>query len=249
MLDTSKLKFQKFIDNRTKVVPGFTVGQSGPLKIATDTETGQKYLVKYKYAHNAANEYVAFWLAEQLGIPAPRAYLLSPQGEFKHAVAIEYIEGFKKVDKDIVGKHPEDFCGQLVLSILIDPDDSTQMSYANGHIYSYDYSEGFEIIDYTLIDACLRGENAFVSLGRDRLDSFKRHLSYQDFDNPDIAASVGLEPKALQQGMIRIAKRVQDITEAEICKMSDEIDKVYPCTYGVYYEKCIQAMQQHMSRV
>ena len=249
MLDTSKLKFQKFIDNRTKVVPGFTVGQSGPLKIATDTETGQKYLVKYKYAHNAANEYVAFWLAEQLGIPAPRAYLLSPQGEFKHAVAIEYIEGFKKVDKDIVGKHPEDFCGQLVLSILIDPDDSTQLSCANGHIYSYDYSECFEITSDSLLKACLRSEDEFVRVGADCLDSYRAHLSYNDFDYPDIATSVGLEPKALQQGMIKIAKRVLDITEAEICKMSDEIDEVYPCTYGVYYEKCIQAMQQHMSRV
>ena len=122
------------------------------------------------------------------------------------------------------------------------------MSYANGHIYSYDYSEGFEITNDSLLKACLRSEDEFVRVGADCLDSYRAHLSYNDFDHPDIAASVGLEPKALQQGMIRIAKRVQDITEAEICKMSDEIDEVYPCTYGVYYEKCIQAMQEHMSQ-
>ena len=248
MLDTSKLTFQDYIDNRTKIIPGFTVGRSGPLKVAADTETGQRYLVKYKHAYNAANEYVAFWLAEQLGIPAPHAFLLSPQGAFQHAVAIEYIDGFTKVDKDIVVALQDDFCGQLALSALTFPDDSTQMSFANGHIYSYDYSECFEITSDSLLRACLQGEDDFVRVGADYLNSYKTNLSYNDFNYPDVAASVGLEPKSLQQGMIRIAKRVQDITEAEICKMSDEIDKVYPCTYGVYYEKCIQAMQEHMSQ-
>ena len=222
MLDTSKLTFQDYTDNRTKIVPGFTVGRSGPLKLATDTEAGQKYLVKYKFAYNAANEYVAYWLAEQLGIPAPHAFILSPQGEFQHAVAIEYIEGFTKVNKEIVGSLQDDFCGQLVLSALTFPDDSTQLSCANGHIYSYDYSECFEITSDSLLKACLRSEDEFVRVGADCLDSYRAHLSYNDFDYPDIATSVGLEPKERQQGMITIAKRVQDITEVEICTLSEE---------------------------
>ena len=93
MLDSSAFTYESFIDNRIKSRPGFTVGTSGQLLLATHKDDGKKYLVKHTYPHNAANEYVECWLAEKLDTPAPRAYLLSPNKVFKskYAVAIQYV--------------------------------------------------------------------------------------------------------------------------------------------------------------
>ena len=83
MLDSSFFTYEPFIDNRVKSRPGFTVGTSGQLLLATRKEDGKRYLVKHTYPHNAANEYVSCWLAEKLGVPAPRAFLFSPNEAFQ----------------------------------------------------------------------------------------------------------------------------------------------------------------------
>ena len=100
MFDSSEFSYEPYKDNRVVHRPGFTVGRSGRLLLATHQRTGKKYLVKHTYPHNAANEYVACWLAERMGASAPKAYLLTPNDAFetKYAVAIEYVDGFRRFD-------------------------------------------------------------------------------------------------------------------------------------------------------
>ena len=134
------------MDNRVKTRLGFTVGTSGQLLLATGKEDGHKYLVKHEYPHNAANEYFACWMAEKLGIPAPRAWLLSPNAAFnsKYAVAIEFIEGLTGFDKMSVPEElQEELIGQFAFHALIGSADIMQLNAADGHIYSYDFSEAF----------------------------------------------------------------------------------------------------------
>ena len=113
MLDSSAFTYEPYIDNRVKSRPGFSVGTSGQLLLATHKDNGKKYLVKHTYPHNAANEYVACWLAEKLYVPVPRAYLLSPNKVFKskYAAAIEFIEGFTNFNKAAVS---EELQGDLI---------------------------------------------------------------------------------------------------------------------------------------
>lgn len=70
--------------------------------LGTDKETGNRYIIKHTYPHNAANEYVCCALAKKLKIAAPEAYLLSPNERFstKYAVAIEYLDGIKEIEKE-----------------------------------------------------------------------------------------------------------------------------------------------------
>ena len=92
MLDSLTITIAPFKDNRTKRDPKF-VGMSGKLLLGTDAN-GKKYLIKHTYAHNAANEFTACWLAEKMGIFAPKAYLLTNDRRFAspYAVAIEFFD-------------------------------------------------------------------------------------------------------------------------------------------------------------
>ena len=106
LLDSNALSYRPFIDNRTKKDPLF-VGSSGALLIGK-AKGGKQYIIKHTYPHNAANEFTACWLAEKLGVFAPKAYLLSENKTFAspYAVAIEYIEGFERFEKDAVPNKP-----------------------------------------------------------------------------------------------------------------------------------------------
>ena len=91
MLDSREFTFTAYQDNRTLQHEDFVTGLSGPLLLAVHNKTGEKYIVKHTYGHNAANEYVACWLADKIGVPAPKAFLLSRSNLFasKYAVSID----------------------------------------------------------------------------------------------------------------------------------------------------------------
>jgi len=99
MIDSNILTYQPYIDTRATADKEFTSGFSGELLLA-EAMDGKRYLVKHTFPHNAANEYVACWLAEKMNILCPKAYLLSHNKRFnsEYAVAIEYIDGFETFD-------------------------------------------------------------------------------------------------------------------------------------------------------
>lgn len=252
MLDSSNLLFEDYLDARVKNRPGFTVGRSGVLKLAVEKETGAKYIVKHTYPHNAANEYVAMWLADKMRLPAPSAFLLSPceQLNSNYAVAIEYIEGMKGFDKANVPEQlHNELIGHFILNWMISTDDSLQLGCANNHIYSYDFSEGFCVTNNSMLRSCMQGEDACVESLIRHMQEFKQHLSFIDFDIPELAREFHISPEKQKEVMISTAKRILDITEDEIAEMSDELDLMYPVGYDVYYEKCIEAMKEKMKGV
>ena len=154
MFDASAFSYQHFIDSRTKTNKGFKEGFSGPLKLATDPSSGKKYIIKYACQHNAANEYTACWLADKIGAPAPHAHLMYPDSRLNalYPVAIEFIEGFTTFDKAAVPESmQDDLMAQFALNAVIGTDDRLQLNSANGHIYSYDFSEAFCISDNLLL--------------------------------------------------------------------------------------------------
>ena len=75
MIDSSMPTFKPYLDNRVKTQSGFVEGPSGLLLLATD-KAGRKFIVKYAHFHNAANKFVAYWIAYKTGAPAPHVRLL-----------------------------------------------------------------------------------------------------------------------------------------------------------------------------
>lgn len=113
MLDSYKLSYTSYKDPRAESVENFEEGFSGPMLLGTDKETGKKYIIKHTYPHNAANEYVCCTLANMIGVAAPRTFLLSPNAAFsaKYAVAIEYLDGMKKVEREnLTNQMKTDIC-------------------------------------------------------------------------------------------------------------------------------------------
>lgn len=113
MLDSSKLEYTNYKDPRVGACAGFTEGFSGPLLFGTDKETGKEYIVKHRYPHNAASEYVGCALAGILGVSSPKAHLLSANRKFgcPYAVAIEYMRDLKSIDRSVLTETmKEDIC-------------------------------------------------------------------------------------------------------------------------------------------
>ena len=83
---------------------------------------------------------------------------------------------------------------------------------------------------------------AFFAIYRLIADATPKYVS-------DIAKILGLDPGKLKTGMRTVAKRVLDITDEEIEEMSDELMQIYPVAYGIYYEECIRAIQDHVRKL
>ncbi len=245
MIDSTEFQYEPYRDSRVVHRPGFTVGASGPLLLATHKTTGKRFLVKHTYPHNAANEYVACWLAERIGSPAPKAYLLSPNKAFasQFAVAIEYLDGFRSFKTDDLSEEmKKELIAQFALCLLLRLDDAIQLSRTDKHIYSYDFSEGFNIVDMRLI---LRaGEDAMAEFLRTPLQQFKRSTENEDFNVPGLAREFNLDTEEMRKGIIATVKRAALITDKELDKLSDELMEMYPAAIAVYYEECIRAIRE-----
>lgn len=249
MLNAKDFTYKAYLDKRAESHPGFIEGMSGPLLLATHKKTGEKYIIKHTYRHNAANEYVACWLAGKLGVLTPQAFLVSGGGPFstKQVAAISFIEEFTSIDRNNLSEIQQDeLIGQLTLSTLIGSDDKLQLGAAGGHLYSFDFSESFYVSDELLFKVFLFDENQAIDMVGQRASSFKNYLHFRDFDMPDVAKTFGITSEKLKAGMTETAKRVLDISEADIDEMSDELMEMYPVGYAVYYETCIHAIQEHV---
>ena len=248
LLDSSKLSYKPYVDNRTKKDPSF-VGSSGQLLVGTGKD-GQKYIIKHIYPHNAANEFTACWLAEKLGVYTPKAFLLTPNKKFRspYAVAIEYIEGFELFAKD-AAPNKADLISQFALNALIYTDDILQLNRVGNRVISYDFSESF-----CMTSPAMRSAIRMLDLNEEKgidqiaqiLNDYRYHLSFQKFDVPGLAKEFYLDPEEMRLGMITTAKRVLEITEDDITELSDELSELYPVAIAVFYEECIHAMQQHI---
>lgn len=248
MLDSLTITIAPFKDNRTKRDPKF-VGMSGKLLLGTDTN-GKKYLIKHTYAHNAANEFTACWLAEKMGIFAPKAYLLTNDRRFAspYAVAIEFFDSLENFSKDDV-PNKDGLVDQFALCALIDTGDTVQLGRVGDRIISYDFSEGFCISDFRMkyIMRMLKYDaDAGMSCVRESFQTFINHVSLQDFDVPGLAETYGLDTTEFREGMIRTAKRVAAISDQDLDALTDELSEMYPMDIAVFYEMCIRAMQKHM---
>ena len=250
VLNSEEFTYNLYRDNRIQNRPGFTVGMSGPLLMATHKSTGNKFLVKHTYPHNAANEYTACWLAERIGAPTPKAYLLSPNRAFatKYAVAIEFLDGLRSFKKDDVPEELKpDFMSQFALCLLLRLDDAIQLSCTDRHIYSYDFSEGFNIVDMRLI---LRArEDTMVDFLRRPLQQFKRFTEKEDFNIPGLAREFHIAPEEIRSGMIATVKCAATITDEELDALSDELMEMYPMAIAVYYEECIRAIRDRATKL
>lgn len=244
MLDSSEFIYEPYTDRRIVNRQGFIVGMSGPLLLAVHKETGKKYLIKHTYPHNAANEYVACWLAERLSVPAPKAYLLSPNKTFstKYAVAIEYIEGFRGFQKDDVPDNLKtDLVTQFALCLVLRLDDMIQMSRTDNHIYSYDFSEAFNVVDLKSIVSM--DDYAAVDRMRPQLKQFKRFTETEDFYVPGLAKEFHFEPERLRDGMISTIKRATEIADEDLDSLTDELMEMYSAAIAIYYEECIKSIR------
>lgn len=251
MLDSSLFSYRFYADDHVINGTDLFVDTSGRLLIAADKESGKKYLVRHTYPHNAANAYVACWLAEKLGVPAPKAWLLSPNAVFasKYAVAMEFIEGFTGFENAALPEELKtELIGQLAFHTLIASAERMQLRLSGGHIYAYDFPEAFYFDNDMVFTILLHNKNAGREMMKHKLDAFRRYIGNQSFDIPKLAGNFQLDRDERKAGMVAAAKKVLDITDNEIRAMADELMEGYPAVIAAYYEECIRFLQNWMKR-
>ena len=245
MLNSNDFLYEPYQDARVVNRPGFTEGFSGSLLLATNKVSGKKYIVKHTYPHNAANEFVACWLAKRLTVPTASAFLLSENPNFKSsfAVAIEYIDGLYGFAKDNVPTDlREDLIKQFALCLVLRLDDMIQLSRTEGHIYSYDFSEAFGMTEMRRILNALN-EDRRADMIIPILNNYRRSIQMETFDVPGLAAEFHLDRNQLKTGMMATIENIMNITDTDLDDMTNELMEMYPVSIAVFYEECIRAIQ------
>lgn len=246
MLDSNKLRYSPFHDSRKDTKPGFHQGDSGTLLLATDS-CGKMYLVKHTYSHNAANEYVASWLASQIGILAPHVELLTPNKKFNspYAAAIEYFDNFTP-PVETSPFYKSDIISLFALNLLINQDDNIQYGQHGNRIISIDFSECF-CMTHEIMQGLLKNpdpNSRSFSIWKNYITwSFKSYLSNSCFTQSVPVNLLHMSSSEIKSEMIAVAKRVIDISDFEIDTMVHELCNLYPYDIATHYSSCIHAMQ------
>lgn len=249
MLDSNKLSYTAYNDYRKESVKDFEDGSSGPLLLGTNKETGQKYLVKHTYPHNAANEFVCCTLANKIGVAAPRAYLLSPNKAFssKYAVAIEFLDDLKVVNKEkLTPQKKEDLCRACAFQSAFAQSDKISFSEWADRIVTYDFSETFTMDGMSFLLNLLKTmpEAAQEFLGR-YLHAFKERMA-KEFDFATfLEAEFDIEPDTTLDIINDMKKRLSGITDSDIDEICNELDLMYPPEISLYYEFAIQTVRDY----
>lgn len=251
MLDSRKLHYSPFFDKRSEK-QSFHYGSSGPLLLAT-SPLGQKYVIKHTYPHNAANEYVASWLATQIGVLAPRAELLTPNSHFcsDYAVAIEYFDSLTIPDNEVIANCKSDLIALYALNVLVEQEDIIQYYQSGKRIVPVDFSECF-YLDYDIMPRLLKlsaaKDELFYYWSKNCLRLFEHRIATEKFCLPETAKELHIDSTEMTAGMIKVAKRVLKIKDSDIDDMTDELCNLYPYEIAFYYDLYIHAMQDSMKK-
>lgn len=227
MLDSRKLRYSPFFDKRSEKQP-FHHGSSGPLLLAT-SPLGKKYIIKHAYPHNAANEYVASWLATQIGVFAPRAELLTPNSHFcsNYAVAIEYFDNFTAPDNEAIVNCKPDLFALYALNALVEQEDIIQYCQSGKRIVPFDFSECF-YLDYDIMPRLLKlsaaKDELFYYWSKNCLRLFEHRIATEKFCLPETAKELHIDSAEMATGMINVAKRVLKIKDSDIDDLTDELN-------------------------
>lgn len=251
MIDSSKLKYKKFKDPRHETVKGFTEGFSGQLLLATGSD-GKKYIVKHEEMMDAGNEFVALFIGNKMGLAVPEAHILSPDKRLRspYAVAIEYLEDLKLlgpykelsiIDKRVV-------CAQFALSFMLDNSDIVQLRRRHDRIVQLDFADAFEMNGMFL--------NMFYATGhvdeaKKMIDNystaFARHLDELDFGISILSKELDMELADVSDVMLKIAKKVLEITEEDIDYVRKELLNIYPEEIAEHYINSIRLLQEKVA--
>lgn len=241
MIDSTTLTYELFHDPREGSNPEFDEGCSGEKYIATD-KSGKKYLVKHVNYTDAGNEFLGCWLAEKMGVLAPKAYLLTPNPKFKScAVAIEFWDGLTRIPDEA---NLYETAAIFALHTLLENDDSVQMQGLNGHICTYDFADSFAVGDIDWF-----GSNVPEAFFAFRLRSYRAFLDFTDFDFSLMANNRHLDPDEFNRKAIVAARKILDIPDEEFTVLFDELSEIYPTVVVEYYADCLSAIQEKVSEI
>lgn len=122
-------------------------------------------------------------------------------------------------------------------------DDIIQMGRTDDHIYSYDFSEGFNIVDLRYI---LKSSDEVMGFFlQSPLQNFKMYTQKENFDLAIIIAEeLQIDSDELKNGMISTIRHATDITDDDLHSLSEELTKMYPMAIAAYYKESIRAIRQ-----
>ena len=250
MIDSTKLKYKKFIDPRSKTVDGFTEGFSGELLLGT-SPNGNRYIIKHTEVTDAGNEFVASFVARKMGIPVAKAHLLTPNKKFRcpYAVAIDYLDGleFVKYSKELTDREKRDILAQFAFAIMLNNSDIVQLYKSIGRVVQVDFGDSFNMGGLFLEAALRSGEKEIAQDILDRCrSSFAMSVGCIDFEIPELSRPLGMEPDEARVIMIDAAKKILNITIEDMEYLVNELMNIYPKGVAMNYVSAIAMLQRKM---
>lgn len=248
MIDSTKMKYEKYIDPRSKSVNGFTEGFSGELFLGT-APNGNRYIIKHTEVTDAGNEFVASFVARKMGIPVAKAHLLTPNKKFRcpYAVAIDYLDGleFVKYSKELTDREKRDILAQFALAIMLNNSDIVQLYKCMGRVVQVDFGDSFNMGGLFLEAALRIGEKEIAQDILDRCSSsFATSVDCIGFELPELSHSLGMELDETRAIMTEAAKKILNITDEDLEYLVEELMNIYPKGVAMNYASAIVTLQR-----
>ena len=252
LLDSKKWKYKPYRDPRYDTVEDFAGGFSGDMFLAT-AKDGKKYLIKHGNMSFAANEFVASNLADKMGLPVAKAYLLKPDKRLssQYAVAIEFIDGLETFGyKELSEQEKREAVAQIYFSVMIGNLDFAQLRRCNGRIVQIDFAESFNMSGMLLEMAFKMNQPAMIEqfLNNSR-DGFIKNAAFLDFDLSFLAEDLDMDPAKINEIVEESAKRLLNVTEEDVQEIEDNLLELYPTEFVANYVADIHALLERIKEL
>lgn len=275
MVKASELTYEEFHDRRTERIPDFKAGMSGKLLLATDSNA-EKYIVKYARQSVVINEYTSCWLADMLGVKAPKAMLLSKHKKFgpRNAVALKKMELDKSVDlQDLSHDQKKDYAKAILFNHIIgnDSGDGIEIFATKcSEIVTLDFGEASFCTDEWIGDTKYMNLcKLYESLNRneddlpDTVTQEQKNIFKKVLENCYLAPKENLQKKTSMESVLdfmkpktdfeilkevikEISERAKDISTEQVEDLRSELSHISETTAKRTAE-CVAAMIKNIS--
>ena len=236
-------------------------GLGGATKYIAISKNGtipKKLLVKHNCEYAAtSNGFVFGRIAELLGITVPKTFMFDISDEDKYlfespcVMGMEYIEGLQPFDMTLIKSNPKYLKAyveyHVLFALLTGFEDKTQISYLpDDNIYPIDFDESFRFEKGSF--NVLFENNYYSNYEISRM--LKNLQSNGISRNLRVCHSVLCDQLGYDEKKEKVPyfydflERFCELTEEEICSVTEALFELFPELIGLYYDEYIVMVQK-----
>lgn len=212
---------------------------------------GTRYIIKSAGRDCACNEFMGLHLSKLMGVNVPDARLMLPKHGDKYEVAIEFIASDTLPDYERIRHNASlqsEYVYCLLAHCLLEDNDSCDLLYSAGHLYTCDFAEGCHTDDFSIM--VMENKNTYGRLiSSEQLTRFMLPeieyspctLAFYEMLVDDLKIC---SKEFFDAALADICQRFLAIPDSKIKELLDALTKIYPPELATHYGHFIEEIRK-----